>query len=270
MIKIVDTTLRDGEQRPGISLGFQEKITIAKLLDKLNVYQIEVGIPAMDGSEKRAIQKIAELGLKSKILVWNRLSISDLDHSFECGNVCIHISVPSSDIQINHKLKKDRYWVIENLKKCADYVKSKGYSLSIGLEDASRADFNFICELIKISCEFEVEKIRYADTVGILYREATYENIKKIKEYFNVDVEFHAHNDFGMAVSNSIAAVYAGAKYIDCTIGGIGERAGNCDYYKFISACQKRFNCFNNIEKRMIKKIQNHIERIIAINNFVA
>jgi homocitrate synthase NifV len=236
LCKIVDTTLRDGEQRGGNGLNFKEKVNAAIKIDKLNVYQIEAGTPAMGGEEKKSIIKIVESNLRSKISAWNRLRIEDIKHSIDCGVDIIHFAVPSSELQISTKLKRDVPWVINNLQKCIYYVRENGFEASVGLEDASRGDENFILDLCEICKREEVSRIRYADTVGILTPKKTFEIIKLIKEYCNIELEFHAHNDFGMAVANSIAAAKAGAEYVDCTLYGVGERAGNCDYYKFMEA----------------------------------
>jgi len=235
-MRIVDTTLRDGEQKAGIALKPEEKIQIAQMLDKLGIFQIEAGTPAMGGDEKKSIVQIACLDLKSKISVWNRMSISDIQHSIDCRPDIIHISVPSSDIQIKSKLGKDRNWIIENLKRCIYYAKVRGFEITIGLEDASRADFRFLMQLIGTAFLEGVDRIRYADTVGILYMGKIYEEITEIRLQLDIDIEFHGHNDLGMAVANSISAAKAGACYVDCTMGGIGERAGNCNFIQFIKA----------------------------------
>ena len=234
-IHIVDTTLRDGEQQAGMALGTKEKVRIARLLDHMGVYQIEAGIPAMGGMEKESIATIVGLRLSSKISAWNRLNIGDIDHSIDCGVQMIHITAPSSDIQIT-KMQKDRAWVIENLKECILHARVHGSEVSVGLEDASRADFAFLLQLISTASREGAERVRYADTVGILHPRRIFAEIREIRNHTDIDIEIHAHNDLGMAVANSISAVQAGAKYVDCTIGGIGERAGNCNYQQFIRA----------------------------------
>ncbi|OPZ93108.1 MAG: 2-isopropylmalate synthase [Firmicutes bacterium ADurb.Bin419] len=265
-VRIVDTTLRDGEQRPGIALQVSEKINIAKMLSSIGTYQIEAGIPAMGGDEKKYILKLMQLGLKSKISVWNRMSINDLKDSIDCAPDIIHISVPISDIHINKKLQKSRIWVEENMKICIDYAKDKGYEVTIGLEDASRADPEFMMKIIGTARDMRVKRIRYADTVGVLYRQHVFNQIKKIKDQFaNIELEIHAHNDLGMAVSNSTSALRAGAEYVDCTIGGIGERAGNCDYMKFVTAAKAIYGLCSNIDIKKVAKAQKSILGILKV-----
>jgi len=238
-VKIVDTTLRDGEQKPGIAFSINDKIQIAKYVDEMEVYQIEAGVPAMGGEEKRSVEKIVSLGLKSKVSSWNRMNTRDIQNSIDCGVDIIHISIPTSDIQLNSKLAKDKKWIMYNMEKNINFAKEKGFEVTIGFEDASRADTFFLIQLCKIALSLEVKRVRYADTVGILYPRKTYNIIKKIKESVPIEIEFHGHNDFGMAIANSIAAVESAAEYVDCTISGIGERAGNCDYLKFLTVCNK-------------------------------
>lgn len=262
-VNIVDTTLRDGEQSAGIALGIHDKVQIALLLDTLGIYQIEAGIPAMGGIEKKSIEKIIGLGLKSKISVWNRMVINDIQNSLECGADYLHISIPSSEIQINSKLKKDKNWVIENTKKCVCYAKERGVRVTVGLEDASRAEPGFLNRIISEAKNEGAERIRYADTVGILYRKRIYEEVEKIKKDNEIELEIHAHNDLGMAVANSISAVEAGAEYVNCTIGGIGERAGNCNYTQFVEAAKGCLGVFETVNMENLFLIQNEIFKII-------
>lgn len=262
-IKIVDTTLRDGEQKAGIALGVADKVSIAKMLDTLGIYQIEAGIPAMGGSEKKSILKIMDLNLKSRISVWNRMNIEDIKHSLECEPDIIHISVPVSDIQIKLKLGMDRSTLVEYMKKCICYALNKNSLVTVGMEDASRADFEFMLNVISTAKAEGIETIRYADTVGILYRQRIFKEIQEIRRQVGVNVDFHGHNDLGMAVANSISAAMAGARYIDCTIGGIGERAGNCSYYQFVYSAQKCIGAFKNVDIDEIMRVELKVLKIM-------
>lgn len=262
-IKIVDTTLRDGEQKAGIALGVKDKIAVAKLLDELNVYQIEAGTPAMGGDEKRSIEEIAQLGLNSKISAWNRMNIDDIKHSLDCRVDIIHISAPTSDIQISTKLNKDRKWVIDTLKSSISYAVSKGAMVTIGMEDASRANYRFLLEVVEAAVSEGAQRVRYADTVGILHRQRAFEVISQLRKDTGVDIEIHAHNDFGMAVANSLWAAKAGALYINSTIGGLGERAGNCDYLKFIEAARFYLGKYRNLNMKEVLDKQLRILDIV-------
>ena len=233
-IYIVDTTLRDGEQCAGKAFSIDEKVEIAKYMDENNVYQIEAGIPIMGDLEKECIKRILAIRKKSLISTWNRMNKKDIQHSFDCKPDIIHISVPTSDIQIYSNLGKDKLWIEKNLRECVYFAKDKGYEVTIGFEDASRAEINYIIDLCKIVKSMDVKRVRYADTVGILMPSLVREAVKTIIENTGVEVEIHAHNDFGMAIPISLEAVKSGAKYVDCTLDGIGERAGNCNLQEFI------------------------------------
>ena len=233
-IYIVDTTLRDGEQSAGRAFSIDEKVEIAKYMDENNIYQIEAGIPVMGDLEKECIKRILSVRKNSLIATWNRMNKKDIQHSIDCKPDIIHISVPTSDIQIYSNLGKDKIWIEKNLRECVYFAKDKGYEVTIGFEDASRADINYLINLCEIVKSFDVKRVRYADTVGILMPSIVREAVKTIIDRTGIEIEIHAHNDFGMAIPISLEAVKSGAKYVDCTLDGIGERAGNCNLQEFI------------------------------------
>jgi homocitrate synthase NifV len=224
---ICDTTLRDGEQSAGIVFANLEKVRIARLLDEIGVQQIEAGIPAMGGDEKKAVKQIANLGLEASILGWNRANKEDIAHSIDCGVDSVAISMSSSDIHIQHKLMKSREWVLEKITESVEYAKAHGVYISANAEDASRADPDFLITFAKTAKEAGANRFRYCDTIGMLEPRRSYDDIKRIIEHAKIDVEMHTHNDFGMATANAIAGVQAGAKYVSTTVLGIGERTGN-------------------------------------------
>jgi homocitrate synthase NifV len=235
-IKIDDTTLRDGEQTAGVVFANEEKIHIAKMLDKIGVHQIESGIPAMGGDEKAAIKKIASLGLGCSILGWNRAVKSDIDASVECGVDAVAISISSSDIHIEHKLRKSREWVLESVKTCVDYAKGFNLYVSVNAEDASRSDMEFLLSFARTARDAGADRLRYCDTLGILDPFETFIRVKNIIDIIGIDVEMHTHNDFGMAIANAIAGIKAGATYVNTTINGLGERAGNAAFEELVMA----------------------------------
>lgn len=260
-LKIIDTTLRDGEQQAGLALGIDEKIAVAELLDSLGVFQIEAGIPAMGGDEKKSIEKIACLNLKSRISAWNRMSIKDISHSVDCGVDIIHISVPSSDLHIRTKLSKNEEWVLEEMRKCIRFAKENGFIVNVGMEDASRARMDFLVRICETAKDEDVEMVRYADTVGVLNPVRIAADIANLKRT-GIELGIHAHNDFGMAIANTLAAVRAGAGFADCTVSGIGERAGNCDFYDLIHATEGMLPGFK-YNKKVIKEKQRGILKIL-------
>ncbi len=235
-IKIDDTTLRDGEQTAGVVFANQEKVRIARLLDELGVHQIEAGIPAMGGDEKKTIRHIAGLGLNASILAWNRAVIDDIRHSLDCGVTAVAISMSASDIHIEHKLKKSRTWVLEKIRESVDFAKQHDLYVSVNAEDASRADLEFLVRFARAAEEQGANRIRFCDTVGILDPFDTYNVVSFLRREIGVAIEMHTHNDFGMATANALAGIKAGATYVNTTVNGLGERAGNAALEEVVMA----------------------------------
>ena len=224
---IDDTTLRDGEQTAGVVFANSEKVRIAQLLAEIGVPQIEVGIPAMGGDELEAIKEIVALDLPTSILAWNRATISDLQASLAAGVKAVAISISASDIHIENKLRTSRGWVLESIKRSVDFAKSHGLYVSLNAEDASRADPEFLLEFARAGKEYGADRLRYCDTLGILDPFSAYERVKDLIEKTGLAVEMHTHNDFGLATANALAGVRAGATFVNVTVNGLGERAGN-------------------------------------------
>ncbi len=256
---IVDTTLRDGEQSPGIALSAEDKIKIAKLLDELGVYEIEAGIPVLSDMEEEGILGIIESSHKAKVSVWSRMNANDVRHSIRCRPDIIHIGTPVSYIQIYSKLKKNKGWVIKNILECVDIAMSQNIDVTVGLEDASRSDIGFLLSIIKELKNAGVNTIRIADTVGVLSPRRTKELIETIKANTDIRIEMHVHNDLGMAVANSIVGAKAGAELIDCTLFGIGERTGNCNLHDFVHSCESVFQfAMSNKQIRQVEQQLYH------------
>jgi homocitrate synthase NifV len=226
-VYVDDTTLRDGEQTAGVVFANEEKIHIARMLARVGVHQIEVGIPAMGGDEKETIKRIVELGLPTSILAWNRAVIEDLQHSLDCSVDAVAISISSSDIHIQHKLNRDRQWVLDSVKRSVEWAKQHNLYVSVNAEDASRAAPEFLVEFGATAKEAGADRLRYCDTVGILDPLEMYERVKNLIAEVAMPIEMHTHNDFGMATANAIAGLEAGATWVNTTVNGLGERAGN-------------------------------------------
>ncbi len=251
---IVDTTLRDGEQSPGIALGIEDKVKIAGLLDDLGVYEIEAGIPVISEAEEAGICRILENRRQARISVWSRMNVNDVKRSVACRPDIIHIGAPVSYVQIYSKLKKNKDWVVKSVLECAEAAKSRDIAVTVGLEDASRSDVGFLLSLIKELKNAGVDTVRVADTVGVLTPNRTRELVKTIRDYSDIKIELHIHNDLGMAVANSIIGAKAGADFIDCTLFGIGERAGNCNLYDFVNASESIFQFAMN--RKQIRAVE--------------
>lgn len=260
---INDTTLRDGEQTAGVVFSYDEKILIAKLLDEIGVDEIEAGTPIMGGTEKKAIKKINSMGLKAKIIGWNRANKEDIKESLSIDLRYIHISIPVSIIHLKYKLNKDFEYIKNTLIDICKILRKEQVIFSVGGEDSSRAEKDTLLEIINIAESEGAYKYRYSDTVGVLDPLTLYKNIKNIRSKFKqFPVEIHAHNDLGMATANSITALKAGADYVSGSISGIGERAGNCPleevigYFKFVKKIDLNFDLIKAKElSKIIAKI---------------
>jgi homocitrate synthase NifV len=224
---LLDTTLRDGEQSPGIVFRKNDRIRIARMLCAIGVTQIEAGTPIMGPDEEEVIAELIGRNLPARIFTWNRAAIKDIDASLRCGVKNVFVSSPVSDLQIRSKLGKDREWVIAQLLQSIGHAKSRGCYVACGLEDSSRAEPEWLISVIKSLQEGGADRVRIADTVGVFTPVGVYELIKRIKNECSIPIEIHTHNDFGLATANAISAHLAGAEYIDTTLLGIGERAGN-------------------------------------------
>ncbi len=230
MVTINDTTLRDGEQTAGVAFTADEKIAIARALDAAGVPEMEVGIPAMGEAEVEVIQRITALGLQSRLMVWGRMCDVDLAAAARCRVDIVNLSVPVSDIHLEHKLRRDRAWALEQIRHFVPRALDLGFDVAVGGEDASRADADFLLRVLDTVQSAGARRFRFADTLGLLDPFATYARISRLRETTDLELEIHAHNDLGLATANTLAALRAGATHASTTVNGLGERAGNAPH----------------------------------------
>jgi homocitrate synthase NifV len=224
---IIDSTLRDGEQAPGVVFTLDEKLQIAALLEEIGVKEVEVGTPAMGEQEVQEIREIVQSGFRFDKLCWARAKESDIAASARTGANRINISFSVSDIQLS-AMGRNRDWVMRQIRPMISLAHSEFDFVAVGAQDASRADRGFLNEFIGACLAEGADRIRLADTVGILNPITTAELFGSMSSQFPfVDFEFHGHNDFGMATANSLVALMSGASAVSATINGLGERAGN-------------------------------------------
>ncbi len=236
-IIIDDTTLRDGEQTAGVVFSRREKITIARMLDAIGVREIECGIPAMGDEERAGIKALVDLGLNARLLTWNRALIPEIKASISCGVKAVDISLSVSDQMIAHKLRTDRAAVKEQLKVALGFAKEHDLYVSVGGEDAGRADLTFLVELMEITRSLGGDRFRFCDTLGMMDPFTMFDKISYLRRAVpEVEIEVHTHNDLGMATANAIAGIKAGARFVNTTINGLGERAGNAALEEVVMA----------------------------------
>ena len=223
----IDTTLRDGEQSPGVVFSLQEKIRIAALLNGAGVPEIEIGTPAMGETEIQDIRTLCSMGFDFKTLSWCRAVKNDIRCAKSAGTNGVHISFPVSGILMD-AMGKNAAWVIQQLKELIDFASPMFEYVTIGAQDASRAGAGFLKEFVCAASAFGASRVRLADTVGLLNPFSITEmvqSVRSVEKY--LPLEIHAHNDLGMATANTLAAYMAGATCLSTTINGLGERAGN-------------------------------------------
>jgi homocitrate synthase NifV len=264
-LHIVDTTLRDGEQRAGLAFRGLDKLACARALDRAGIFQIEAGIPAMCRQEKETIYSILQHRERALISTWNRMKETDIRASLDIGPDIIHIGVPVSDIQINEKLHKTRVFVEDQMKRCIELAASGGSKVTLGFEDVSRADKSFVKKLVLEAKRLGVRRIRYADTLGICSPSKIGRETAELAETAGIGVECHAHNDLGMAVANSLQAAKYGADFIDTTLFGIGERAGNCNLVEFLAAARGTFTFEIDTDPSSLENLEEVISKILGI-----
>jgi len=265
-IRLVDTTLRDGEQAVGVIFTRWEKKQIATLLAEIGVPAIEAGYPPLGPEEQECVMAIAEAGLRVnggvqplEVNAFARARRDDVVAVAACGADAVVISISTSDMHIERKFRRSRQWVLEQIQEAADEARSLGLVFCVSAEDASRTDLAFLIQYYQLAEELGARTVRYCDSLGVEDPYTTYRRVKVLTQEIGLPVEMHMHNDFGMATANALAGVRAGARSVVSSIGGLGERTGNAPLEEVVMALTHLYGVSLDIDTSRFREIAEYV-----------
>jgi D-citramalate synthase len=264
-VRFLDTTLRDGEQTPGVSLVPENKLRIAQRLDELGVDVIEAGFAAVSEGEMEAVSLIAKQGLRAEISSCARGTRGDIEAVAKSGADSIHLVIPTSDIHLKYKLNKTQAQLLKITEDCVRLAKNQGLIVELSAEDATRTELDFLKKVYEVGIAAGADRVVACDTVGVLTPEKSYELFSELYNSVKVPISVHCHNDFGMAVANSIAALRAGATQVHATINGLGERAGNASLEEIVVSLKQLYNLDLNIKTELLYSTSQLVSRLTGI-----
>ena len=258
---IYDTTLRDGEQTPGGCFSFDEKLEIARKLDQFKIHQIEAGFPIVSEKEKETVKAIASEGLNADIIALTRTKPGDIDVALDCDVDGIITFVGTSDIHLDHKMHITRQDAINLCETAVDYAKDHGLYVAFSAEDATRTDIDFLKRIYSKAEECGADRVHIADTTGAITPEGIKYLVSELVKDLKVMLALHCHNDFGLAVINSITGVLAGARGISTTVNGLGERAGNASLEELVMALKILYGKDYGFKTKYIKELSDIVSK---------
>ena len=264
-IYIFDTTLRDGEQTPGVALTVDEKIQIAQKLNNLGVDKIEVGFPASSAGEMEASKAIKARDLDSTLVGLARSLKNDIDAVIDADLDYVHTFIGTSPLHRDYKLKKSKEEIIESAVKGVEYAKDHGLTVEFSAEDATRTERDYLFEIFNEVVSAGADFLDVPDTVGVLTPIVTHELITDIKNNFKTPISVHFHNDFGLATANTLTAIECGANQAHVTINGLGERTGNCSLEEFVMALKSAYNVDLGLDTTRLYSLSNLVGSLTGV-----
>ena len=264
-VRIFDTTLRDGEQTPGVTVTPEQKIQVAIKLDELGIDAIEAGFPIVSQGEMQAIKTIAKQGLKAEICGLARTIDADIDAALRCDLKYVHTFIATSDIHMQYKLKMTREQVLEKAVRAVEYAKKHGLQVEFSAEDATRSDRAFLVKVFKAVKEAGADRVDIPDTVGYATPSYVADLVRDVSASTQLPVSVHCHDDFGLAVANSIAGINAGASCAHVTINGLGERAGNASLEEFVMGLQCLYQKKHGIKTELLYETSKYVSNTMGI-----
>jgi 2-isopropylmalate synthase len=265
-VTVFDTTLRDGEQTPGISFTFEQKLEIARQLSSLGVHVIEAGFPASSQGEQETVKAIADLGLDSLICGLARSTKGDVDTCLDCGVDMVHAFIPTSEVQRVHTIKKSPAEVLDITRDIVSYVRDHCDQCMFSAMDATRTQPDYLIQVFQEAADAGATIINVPDTVGVFAPSAMKVLISRIVAEVDCPVDVHCHNDFGLAVANTVTAVEAGASQVQVTVNGLGERAGNADISQTVMILESIYGIRTGIRTENLYETSRLISRYSGIN----
>jgi len=267
-VRIFDTTLRDGEQSPGVALSPENKLNNAKKLDELGVDAIETGFPIITEGEQTAVKMITQANLSAELCGLARTNQRDIDAVVDCGLKYVHTFIATSDIHLQYKLHLSQDQALEKAGESVEYAKSRGLQVEFSAEDATRTDRDFLKKIFTAVTKAGADRIDIPDTVGYSTPQYIAEITRDAIEATNLPISMHCHNDFGLAVANAISGIQAGAQCAHVTINGIGERAGNASLEELVMALQcLRFDQSweTNIKTKLLFETSKYVSKLAGM-----
>ena len=264
-IYIFDTTLRDGEQTPGVALTVDEKIQIATKLNNLGVDKIEVGFPASSKGEIESAKQIKSLGLKSTLVGLSRSLRKDVDAVLNSDLEYIHTFIGTSTLHRDYKLKMSKEKIIETAVDAIEYAKDHGLTVEFSAEDATRTERDFLFEVFNEAVSAGADFLDVPDTVGILTPIMTREIITDIKDNFSIPISVHFHNDFGLATANTLTAIECGANQAHVTVNGLGERTGNCSLEELVMSLKSAYGIDLGLDTTRLYSLSHLVGRLTGV-----
>jgi 2-isopropylmalate synthase len=264
-VRIFDTTLRDGEQTPGVSVSPEQKLQIAMKLDELGVDAIEAGFPIVSQGERQAIKDIVKQGLRAEVCGLARAVQEDIDAALACDLEYVHLFIATSDIHMRYKLKMNREEVLRRAVWAVEYVKKHGVRVEFSAEDATRSETSFMKEVFKAVSQSGADRIDIPDTVGYSTPESIFGLVKDVRSISHLPISMHCHDDLGLAVANTLAGINAGAECAHVTVNGIGERAGNASLEEVVMALQCLYRKSHSIKTELIYETSKFVSNAMGI-----
>ncbi len=266
-IHVLDSTLREGEQHPGVSFTIKQRIQIAWMLDYFGVDQIEIS-PVISKDHKESTKTIIKQGLKADIIAHGRALKEDIDISLSCDAKWVAGYLGISDLHLKDKLRISREEALRRSVETVEYAKSHGLKIRFTVEDGSRADPEFLIQVCKAIEEAGVDRISLPDTVGVMRPIGMYNFVKKVRDAVDVPLDAHVHNDIGFAIANAFSACNAGVDQIHTTIDGIGERTGIPSLAEVAVALTYLYKSPNDFRLDMLQDLSRLIEEYTSIQPY--